>query len=236
IKHHLAPLTVTANITQSSHCCLDEVLMMFASLAMQYSGLTNVEDVGIQKALLESIQKRWEASDQNVFVASMILNPFLKIDPFKQDAWLISLGAIHTLLSSLWTRFYPSCNVPPDVLLEICHYLSSLDFYSTMPGVCQHLKALATSKAWSSPNPLDVYTDITISGEPLTPLIQLATHILSICPNSASCEHLFSTFGLILTKLCTCYTCLSNQHVVNSAECKMHICDEHLEKEGKRCL
>ncbi|KAH8977151.1 hypothetical protein EDB92DRAFT_845936 [Lactarius akahatsu] len=62
IKHHLAPLAVAANITQSSHCRLDEVLMTFASLAMQYSRLTDVDDAGVRKALLESIEKRWEAS------------------------------------------------------------------------------------------------------------------------------------------------------------------------------
>jgi hypothetical protein len=96
---------------------------------------------------------------------------------------------------------------------------------------CTNLIQYYTQAA--SPNPLDVYADITISGEPSTPLIQLATHILSICPNSASCERLFSTFGLILTKL---RTRLNNQHVVNLAECKMHIRDEHLEKEVKRRL
>ncbi len=225
--------------------------MTFASLAMQYSRLTDAEDAAVQKALLASIEKRWEASDQNVFVASVILNPFLKTNPFKRDARLISLGAIHTLLSDLWTRFYPGDPCPDELYEEIRHYLSSLDFYSTMPGVCQRLKASAASKAWffflpvlvsnliqyytqeASPNPLDVYADITISGEPSTPLIRLATHILSICPNSASCERLFSTFGLILTKL---RTRLNNQHVVALAECKMHIRDEHLEKEVKRRL
>jgi hypothetical protein len=60
--------------------------MTFSSLAMQYSKLTDAEDAVIQTALLESIEKRWEASDQTVFIASVILNPFLKIDPFKRDA------------------------------------------------------------------------------------------------------------------------------------------------------
>ncbi|KAI9457355.1 ribonuclease H-like domain-containing protein [Lactarius psammicola] len=233
IKHHLAPLAVAANITQSSHCRLDEVLMTFASLVMQYSKLTDSKDMVIRKALLESIEKRWEASDQNVFIASVILNPFLKTNPFKRDARLISLGAIHTLLSGLWTRFYPGDPCPDELYEEIHHYLGSSDFYSTMPGVCQRLKASAASKAhffFNHPNPLDVYADITISGEPSTPLIRLATHVLSICPNSASCERLFSTFGLILTKL---RTHLNNQHVVDLAECKMHIRDEHLEKEVK---
>jgi hypothetical protein len=120
--------------------------MTFSSLAMQYSKLTDAEDAVIQTALLESIEKRWEASDQTVFIASVILNPFLKIDPFKRDARLISLGEIHTLLSNLWTHFYPSNPCPDELYEEIRHYLNSSDFYSTMPGVCQRLKASAASK------------------------------------------------------------------------------------------
>jgi hypothetical protein len=60
--------------------------MTFSSLEMQYSKLTDAEDAVIQTALLESIEKRWEASDQTIFIASVILNPFLKINPFKRDA------------------------------------------------------------------------------------------------------------------------------------------------------
>ncbi|KIL00974.1 hypothetical protein PAXRUDRAFT_77737, partial [Paxillus rubicundulus Ve08.2h10] len=55
------------------------------------------------------------------------------------------------------------------------------------------------------------------------PLQKLAHKVLSICANSASCEHLFSTFSTILTKVCSC---LSQQNMVNLAELCLHLCDE----------
>lgn len=79
IKHHLAPLAIAANITQSSHCRLDEVLLTFASLAMEYNKLTDPIDWDVKEALLNSIERRWEKSDQDVFVAAVILNPYLKV-------------------------------------------------------------------------------------------------------------------------------------------------------------
>lgn len=55
-----------------------------------------------------------------------------------------------------------------------------------------------------SPNPVDAYIDSVNPNVPSAkhpPLMRLALHIFSICPNSASVEQLFSSFGLILTKL-----------------------------------
>ena len=50
-------------------------------------------------------------------------------------------------------------------------------------------------------NPLEVWDAISHPNHPLTPLARLAHRILSICPNSASVERLWSVFGTILTKL-----------------------------------
>ena len=57
------------------------------------------------------------------------------------------------------------------------------------------------------------------------PVIVFARRLLSICPNSASCERLFSHFGLILTKL---RTKLSSKKLVDLAEMKLHLRDEHI--------
>lgn len=80
VKHHLAPLAIAANITQSSHCRLDEVLLTFGALAMEFSKLIHDDDEELVKeALLKSIESRWEKSDQDVFVAAVILNLFIKV-------------------------------------------------------------------------------------------------------------------------------------------------------------
>jgi hAT family C-terminal dimerisation region len=77
-----------------------------------------------------------------------------------------------------------------------------------------------------SPDPIIVYHGISpIASTSPPPLFKLAYHILSICPNSASCERLFSIFGNTLTKL---RNRLGNQTLTSLAELKMHIRDEHL--------
>jgi hypothetical protein len=76
-------------------------------------------------------------------------------------------------------------------------------------------------------DPFKVYSLISpiSSRKGVSPLITLAQHLLSICPNSASCERLFSTFGLIMTKL---RTRLSTEKLIGLAELKLHCRDEHL--------
>ena len=72
-------------------------------------------------------------------------------------------------------------------------------------------------------DPLFLYQGI-FNGE-LTPLQKLATRLLSVCCNSASCERLFSMFGLTLTRL---RSRLRPQSMVDFAELRMHLRDEHL--------
>ena len=58
-----------------------------------------------------------------------------------------------------------------------------------------------------------------------TPFQKLARRILSICANSASCECLFSMFGIILTQL---RSRLHAEALTNLAELRMHLRDEHI--------
>jgi hypothetical protein len=78
-----------------------------------------------------------------------------------------------------------------------------------------------------APDPHKVLTSISPPDEDENayPVIVLARRLLSICPNSASCERLFSHFGLILTKL---RTKLSSKKLIDLAEMKLHLRDEHL--------
>ena len=62
-------------------------------------------------------------------------------------------------------------------------------------------------------------------------LFRLARRILSITANSASCERLFSVFGSILTKH---RNRLLQQNMLNQAELKMNIRNEHLRDAQRR--
>ncbi|KAG6913948.1 hypothetical protein DXG01_003329 [Tephrocybe rancida] len=80
------------------------------------------------------------------------------------------------------------------------------------------------------PDPKNVYNDFCFTGQPTPPFIRLALHVLSISANSASCKHLFSVFGNTLTKL---RNRLGTDLLTALAELKMHIRNEHVQKQSK---
>lgn len=83
-------------------------------------------------------------------------------------------------------------------------------------------------------NPLSLYHGVGHGpNKPQIPLVKLAIRILSICPNSASCERLFSSFGLIMTKL---RSRMSDRSLLGLAELKMHLRDEQTLKDIKKTL
>jgi hypothetical protein len=77
-----------------------------------------------------------------------------------------------------------------------------------------------------SPDPCQLFDDITPNDPAqIPPLTALARRLFAICPNSASCERLFSNYGQILTDK---RTRLRPNRVADLAEIKMRIRDEQL--------
>ncbi|KAI6038753.1 hypothetical protein EDC04DRAFT_2603676 [Pisolithus marmoratus] len=74
------------------------------------------------------------------------------------------------------------------------------------------------------PDPIQMYESVTFPDQDPSPLQKLAHHIFSICANSASCECLFSRFGLILTHL---HSQLGLKNLLNLAELSLHLRDEY---------
>ena len=58
MKRHLEPLAIAANITQASFCRLDEVLLTFGYLVMQYQKMqTDADDAAACASIIASIEK-----------------------------------------------------------------------------------------------------------------------------------------------------------------------------------
>jgi len=62
MKKHLEPLALAVCITQTAHCCLDQVLLIFGLLYAEYQQLINEGDdsAGLM-AILDSIESRWRS-------------------------------------------------------------------------------------------------------------------------------------------------------------------------------
>ncbi|KAF9220023.1 hypothetical protein BS17DRAFT_810809 [Gyrodon lividus] len=85
---------------------------------------------------------------------------------------------------------------------------------------------LARSEATHTPvHALDVWSASLHPGTKPRPLHKITCRLLSICPNSASCERLFSVFGGISTQW---RNRLSMENLTRLAELKLYVHKEHV--------
>ncbi|KAH9162790.1 ribonuclease H-like domain-containing protein [Lactarius sanguifluus] len=222
IKSFLEPLAIASNITQADNAHVDIVLTTFGFLYIRYSKLLEAEDIKARDAILESIERRWLKTDQDVFVAGVLLNPFHKARPFRA-APFSTVAGLYNLLHRLWRRFY-YMDPPTELYIEYKAYISGTGDFQAMHNFMDGMQKSA-EKEGTKLDPLEVWDAISHPDHQLTPLAQLAHRILSICPNSASVERLWSVFGTILTKL---RTQLGNKALLNIAELKLYLREEHL--------
>jgi hypothetical protein len=202
--------------------------------------MTDEEDLDATATIMESLKWHWAVTDQQIFIAAVIVNPFYQGRPFAQLHFLNNNG-IHSLLAHLFTRFY-QVQAPQDFHAELTEYLTHMGHY-----VLWQSKERGTGKGryilfpsgycevnhwWQCIHPdlLSIFVDFSFAGQPPTPFIQLAQRILTICDNSATCERPWSVFGITLTKL---RNHLGLNTLTSLSELKMHIQDEHMLKETK---
>ena len=242
LEQHLEPLAVTANTLQATHCRLDTVLLAFGYLIKRYRAMVAPEDLIGCTAILNSLEKRWLAADQRIFIATVIVNPFYRTTAFAPRQRFIN-AHIKNLLASLYLRFFGT-PVPDEFYTELHDFLMGSGQYNELEVTCAryihrskdevcfpycHSKTASVNAQESTKNldPLAVLQDFLIPARPPTPFYRLANRLLSICTNSATCERLFSTFGTTLTKL---RNRMNTSTLTALAELKMHIRSEHQEK------
>jgi hypothetical protein len=241
MKLHLEQLAIAANVTQAAFCCLDTVLLTFGFLVMQYQQLADEEDLDASQSIISSLEKRWTAADQDIFIAAVIVNPFFRADPFGHHPRFVVAGIIK-LLGRLYARFF--WEEPPYTFdVELRDYLTAAGQYSELRAMCLRHKAVAQQRVCSALifpsgmetqrqvflqdtplDPLEVYRDLSFSSEPHSPFHRLAARLLSVSANSATCERLFSVFGNTLTKL---RNRMGTSTLSSIAELKMHVRNEH---------
>lgn len=137
IERHLEPLAIAANVTQSTFCRLDEVLLTFSALMLNYRDLRDrgVGDRVACDAILASLEKRWSNADQEVLIAAVILNPFFKHQPFK-PLQRFQPANVYNLFIQLWARFFPQEPIPKTALYQnVIHYLRGMGDFQPL-GQC----------------------------------------------------------------------------------------------------
>jgi len=135
---------MAANITQGAQCRVDDVLLTFAFLYHRYSALTDLEDILARNSILSSIDRRWYKTDQEVFIAGILLNPFHKARPFRAASFS-TLAGLYNLLHRLWLRFY-SQNPPPELYGEFKAYMTGTGDFQSIENFMAGMRAAAAKE------------------------------------------------------------------------------------------
>lgn len=197
-------------MAQAAFCRLDQILLTFGSLSIHYTDLKAKDPANIPgcMAILDSIEKQWAKADQDAFITVVILNPFVKTTTFSAEVHFLTCAGVLALMKCLYRCFFSTIETPEEFEKNMQQLFSNMEDYFSGRGICadmtQYISAINDEAQHSgvSPDLLMVYDGISpIVNITLPPLFKLAYHIFSICPNSASCERLFSIFGNMLTKL-----------------------------------
>ncbi len=217
---------------------MDQILLTFGSLTIYYQDIKTEDSANIPgcTAILDSIEKLWAKADQDVFVATVLLNPFVKATTFSPWVPFLSRAGVLGLMKHLYRHFFSVMETTKELdenlqqlFVDVEAYFGGSSICADMAEYISNLNIQAQCKG-ESLDSVEVYKGVSpIVGVTPPPLFKLAYHILSICPNSASCKWLFSVFGNTLTKL---RNHLGTQTLSSLAELKMHIQDEHL-RNGK---
>ena len=87
---YLEPLVIAANITQAAFCRMDEVLLTFGSLFVQYHKMGDDKDV--QDAILSSLKKCWANIWRQTRKFSLLLSSWILCSvPLLFDSWTFSI-------------------------------------------------------------------------------------------------------------------------------------------------
>ncbi|EJD34363.1 hypothetical protein AURDEDRAFT_76251 [Auricularia subglabra TFB-10046 SS5] len=207
LKLHLEPLAIAANATQSDCARLDVVGVMAANLRYYFATTLGL-DRRAADAAIESLERRWAKVDQDIFILAIILNPFIRTSCFADGSPFRVPMLVVQLAEAAFQRFY---DVTPcaDFRAQLIDYLTSRGSWTADAMGLKTEKRRAKEAGievnllhlWRLWSPINDGSDSTgIPKDGTGQLALLATRILSMIPNSASVERVFSIFGIVHSK------------------------------------
>ncbi|KAF7971231.1 hypothetical protein HWV62_21648 [Athelia sp. TMB] len=100
----LEPLAIAINVAQTGHCRLDQITLTLGNLYHIYSD--PILDSHLRQGLLASLEKRWAAADQDVFILAAFFNPYIRAAPFSESVLLQSV--LYNMAEHVFNCFHSS--------------------------------------------------------------------------------------------------------------------------------
>ena len=124
---NLEPLTIAANVTQGVNVHCDQVLLLLGKLYHTFTinheyfdDTGEAVDVGPVPSITNSINKHWAKADQDLFIVTFYLNPYLNKDLLNPS--LLSAASIMGILCCLYICIFGVDSTPAAFLEEIFDY------------------------------------------------------------------------------------------------------------------
>lgn len=201
VKHHLEPLAIATNVMQGSSTHLDLVLLTLGFLYRKYLTYTFETDVSV--GILTSLQMRWaKNADHDVFILAVFFNPYIRHKAFRLDNPLLCQNGLFDIALRVYKRMFSrDADVGFDGAFfdyhEHKHEFSrenmKLDRWKARHEQQGGVEGVVdTARIWQS---LDTH-----QAHGRNSFVQLAIRVLSIVPNSAGTERIFSEMGAIHSK------------------------------------
>ena len=90
-------------------------------------------------AIIDSIEKHWAKAEQEVFIATVVLNPFIKVTLFSSQLEFLAPANILALLKCLYSRFFSVTEQEDELKVNMMQLYSNLDEYFKGTGICKNL-------------------------------------------------------------------------------------------------
>lgn len=103
------------------------------------------DDILGHTAILNSLEKRWAAAEQDIFIAAVIVNPLYQATPFASLPRFTN-ARIKYLLASLYSRFFDEQDVPSHFYTELHDFLMASGQYDRLEAICDQHMSTAKSE------------------------------------------------------------------------------------------
>ena len=97
LAHEIEPICYGTNINQSDKTRPDQVLLTFAGIYLHFKAHP---DLDVSFEMVKHVEKRWKDLDQDLFVTTLVLNPFEHLARFGDQAG-INPFSLNTLITSV---------------------------------------------------------------------------------------------------------------------------------------
>ncbi|KAE9384154.1 hypothetical protein BT96DRAFT_1008363 [Gymnopus androsaceus JB14] len=192
LRDLLKPFAIAMNVVQADNCHLNTVLLLLAYL--NYIHTDPPLPQAICSAVHASLEKQWKKVDQDVFILTLIFNPYIRRSLFKKRGPFQTFAGLWAIIHRVYIWFY---NKEPDYEFrrEFGNYilgirkwtsdLMSLDYHRE--DAKKRNTYVNIVQLWCKHQSNDP-SDITGANG----MVDMALRLSSMVPNSAATERVFS--------------------------------------------